>query len=96
MRRFPTHAAKQIDKLAPGLDVNSAKTAGSATTADSARIAGNVLSANVLANGLMLGSIPSGATSTRTALGTYTVSFGRDITGAARSRRRRPATRFRR
>lgn len=79
-------AAKQIDKLAPGLDVNSAKTATTAdsattaATADSAKIASNVLSANVHEDGSMLRSIPGGATSTRTAEGDYTVSFGRDLT----------------
>jgi hypothetical protein len=35
----------------------------------------------VVADGTMLGSIPSGATSSKTALGTYSVSFGRSIAG---------------
>jgi hypothetical protein len=74
-------ANKQITKAAPDLDVASAKTADSATTAESADIARNIHSANVLASGAMLGSIPNGATSTRTALGTYEVTLTRSIAG---------------
>ena len=50
-------------------------------SATTAKIAGNVYSANVQADGTMIGSIPAGATSSKTALGTYSVSFGRSITG---------------
>ena len=64
---------------------DSAKTAdmaGSAKTADTAKIATNVLSANVLANGTMLGSIPAGATVDPVAFqGIRGVKFPRDITG---------------
>jgi hypothetical protein len=63
---------------------DSATNATRATTADSAKIAVNVLSANVNAAGVMLGSIPPGATATKQGLpgtGTYLVKFGRDITG---------------
>jgi len=77
-------ADAEIKKLAPTLSVSSAKsatTATTATTANSAKIAGNVLSAMVQADGTMLGSIPGGATSSKTATGTYSVSFGRSITG---------------
>jgi hypothetical protein len=65
-------ANKQINAAAPTLSVASA---------DTADIASNLYSANVLANGTMLGSIPDGATSSKTALGTYNVGFGRDMTG---------------
>jgi hypothetical protein len=68
-------ANKQITKAAPDLEV------ASATTAESADIARNIHSANVLASGEMLGSIPDGATSTRTALGTYEVTLTRSIAG---------------
>ncbi|MGZ4202270.1 MAG: hypothetical protein ACXVRH_09455 [Thermoleophilaceae bacterium] len=77
-------ADAEIKKLAPTLSVKSATSATTATTATSAntaKIAGNVYSANVQADGTMLGSIPAGATSSKTALGTYSVSFGRSITG---------------
>ena len=60
----------------------TADTADSAKTADKAKIATNVLSANVLADGTMLGSIPAGATSqTLLFKGLYGVTFTRDITG---------------
>ncbi len=72
-------ATNQINKLAPDLDVKSAETADTAKTSDTAKIASNVLSANVSAFGSVIGSIPAGATSNRTALGTYKVSFGRSI-----------------
>jgi hypothetical protein len=77
-------ADAEIKKLAPTLSVKSATSATTATTATSAntaKIAGNVYSANVQADGTMIGSIPAGATSSKTALGTYSVSFGRSITG---------------
>jgi hypothetical protein len=80
-------ADSEIKKLAPTLSVASAKSATTATsatsanTANSAKIATNLLSANVLGDGTMLGSLPAGATSSRTALGTYRVSFGRSIAG---------------
>jgi hypothetical protein len=80
-------ADDEIKKLAPTLSVakagsaTSATTANTATTANSAKIATNILSANVRADGTMLGSIPAGATSTRTNVGTYSVSFGRAING---------------
>lgn len=70
-------AAQQVNDLASGLSVKNAKTAD---RADSAAIATNVLSANVNADGNLATSVPSGATSTRTALGTYKVGFGRDLT----------------
>lgn len=75
-------AAKQVNNLAPGLSVKSAETAGSANTA---AIATNVFSANVNADGSLASSVPSGATSTRTALGDYRVSFGRSISGCTLS-----------
>jgi hypothetical protein len=77
-------ADDEIKKLAPKLSVakaDSATTAGTANTANSAKIATNVLSANVTSDGTMLGSIPAGATSSKTNVGTYNVSFGRAITG---------------
>jgi hypothetical protein len=77
-------ADAEIKKLAPNLTVSkadSATTAGTANTANSAKIATNVLSANVAADGTMIGSIPAGATSSKTSLGTYNVNFGRSITG---------------
>jgi hypothetical protein len=77
-------ATKQINSLAPGLNVKSAKTAGSATTAttaNSAKIATNFLSANVAADGTMIGSVPDGATSSKNATGDYRVNLGRDVTG---------------
>jgi len=80
-------ADAEIKRLAPTLSVSSAKSATTATTAttaasaNSAKIAGNVLSAMVQADGTMLGSIPGGATSSKTALGTYSVGFGRSIAG---------------
>ncbi len=74
-------ADAEIQKLAPKLSVLSAKSATTATSANTARIASNLLSANVQADGSMLGSIPAGATSSRTALGTYNVSFNRPIAG---------------
>ena len=68
-----------VKNLAPSLDVNSANTADSANTA---KIATNIISANVNANGTMLGSIPPGATSSQPgAAGLYVVKPGRDITG---------------
>ncbi len=80
-----------VGNLAPSLDVNSAKTADRATTAEladtaktaeTAKIATNVLSANVRADGTMLGSIPAGATSQAVVFkGLYGVTFTRDITG---------------
>ena len=74
-------AAKEIGKAAPGLNVNSAK------TADSAKIASNVLSANVLANGTTTRSIPAGVTSSRETAnnGTYEVVFPRSIAGCTLS-----------
>jgi hypothetical protein len=55
-----------------------------ATSADSAKIATNVYSANVGADGGLLGSSPSGASVTKVGApgtGTYQVQFGRSITG---------------
>ena len=72
-------AAQQVKNLAPGLSVESAKSADSAKAADSAKIATNILSANVRADGTLVRSIPPGATSAKTNLGTYTVSFGRSL-----------------
>jgi hypothetical protein len=90
-RQVTAIAANEIHKLAPSLSVkrartadaaNTANTANTASTANTAKIATNVLSANVLANGTMLGSISSGATSTLVAPdGIYNVTLGRDITG---------------
>jgi hypothetical protein len=74
-KKVKSIADKQIDKAAPTLSVANAE------TADSADIASNVYSANVQGDGTMLGSIPDGATSSKTALGTYKVSFGRPIEG---------------
>lgn len=74
-------ATKQINKAAPNLNVNSAKTADTAKVADTAKIAGNIFSANVKADGSLLGSVPGGATSSKTATGTYNVSFGRPVAG---------------
>jgi hypothetical protein len=65
-------ATKQIKKQAPGLSVASADTADRAT---------NVYGAQVNADGVMLGSIPDGATSTRLADGIYRVNFPRSVTG---------------
>lgn len=61
-----------MDAAAPNLNVGSA---------DKAKIAGNILSANVLGDGTMLGSIPGGASSNTVATGDYRVGFGRSITG---------------
>jgi hypothetical protein len=74
-------ADAEIQKLAPKLSVASAKSATTATSADSAKIATNVLSANVQADGTMLGSIPAGATSSKAALGDYRVTFNRPLAG---------------
>jgi hypothetical protein len=71
-------AGKVVDNAAPNLSVASANRAG---TADTAGIASNLFSANVAANGGMLGSIPTGATSQRTQTGFYTVDFGRPLNG---------------
>ena len=62
-------------------NATNATHATAADTANSAKIAGNVYSANVNPDGTMLGSIPSGATSSKNATGDYRVSFGRAITG---------------
>jgi hypothetical protein len=90
-------ATKQITSLASGLDVESAKTAGtadtartagtahSADTAGSAKIATNILSANVRSDGTMVDSVPGGATSSKNAEGDYRVDLGRDITGCTLS-----------
>lgn len=78
-------AAGQVEKLASGLDVKSAKTANSATTAGSAAIATNVYSANVDSAGNVEVSIPAGATSSKTATGDYRVSFGRDLSSCTLS-----------
>jgi hypothetical protein len=77
-------ADDEIKKLAPKLSVakaDSATTANTANSANSAKIATNLLSANVTGAGTMLGSIPAGATSNRTSLGAYQVSFGRPLAG---------------
>lgn len=79
-------ADAEIKKLAPTLSVASAQsatTAQSAATATTANIASNVYSANVLANGTVLGSIPAGATDSKSlgGPGIYVVSFGRSISG---------------
>jgi hypothetical protein len=80
-----TIADNEINKLAPTLSVAGARSARTANTANSAKIATNVLSAMVQADGTMLGSIPGGATSTLHAslpqYVQYEVTFGRDITG---------------
>jgi hypothetical protein len=79
-------ADAEIRKLAPTLSVAKANSANSATTAasaDKAKIASNLYSANVTSDGTLLGSIPAGATSSRTAVGTYSVSFGRSLAGCA-------------
>ena len=70
-------AAGQVEKLAPGLEVKSAKSAG---TADTAGIATNVFSANVDSAGNLIVSIPAGATSSKNTTGDYRVSFGRSLT----------------
>jgi hypothetical protein len=72
-------ADQQIANAAPTLSV------GKATNADTAKIASNILSANVLGSGAALGSIPSGVTSSKTALGTYEVVFPRSIAGCTLS-----------
>lgn len=75
-------AAQQVESLASGLEVKSAKNADkadSADTAGSAAIATNVFSANVDSAGNMIVSIPEGATSGMTATGNYRVSFGRNL-----------------
>ena len=82
-------AADEIKKAAPKLSVGHASTASTANTANnanSAKIATNVLSANVNADGSLLGSIPTGATSSRANVGDY-----RSASGA-----RSPAARLRR
>ena len=98
-RKVRAIAAEEIAKAASGLNVNSAKTATtattadsaktatSATTADSAKIASNVLSANVLASGATSRSIPGGVTSSRATAnsGTYEVVFPRSIAGCTLS-----------
>ena len=86
-------AVQEIEKLAPNLNVNSAKTATTAdsaktaTTADSAKIASNVLSANVLASGATSRSIPAGVSSSKVTAnpGTYEVVFPRSIAGCTLS-----------
>jgi hypothetical protein len=70
-----TVANKQITKRAPGLAVASAK------SADTAGRATNVHSANVDADGTLLGSVPAGATSQRVGAGTYRVTFTRGVAG---------------
>jgi hypothetical protein len=73
--KVKTLANKQITKRAPGLAVASAK------TADTAGRATNVHSANVDADGTLLGSVPTGATSQRVGAGTYRVTFTRAVNG---------------
>ena len=51
-------------------------------TADRAKIASNIFSANVLGDGMMLGSIPAGATSTQARRRRLLrVNFGRNLAG---------------
>lgn len=71
-KKVKTIAAQQIADAAPTLSVGSA---------DKAKIASNILSANVQSDGNMLGSIPAGATSSKVATGDYRVDFGRSIAG---------------
>lgn len=75
-KKVKSIAAKQVENLAPTLAVKSA---------DTSKIATNIVSANVNADGTMAVSIPSGATSSKTALGTYTVNLGRPVTGCTLS-----------
>ncbi len=77
-KKVKSIANSQINAAAPTLSVDHAK---SAESADSAGIAKNVYSANVQANGTLLGSIPAGATSSKSATGDYRVSFGRPVAG---------------
>lgn len=77
-------ADQQIGKAAPSLSVASATNAtnaANATNAERAKIATNIIAANVTGGGGTLGSIPGGVSSTRTALGTYEVVFPRSIAG---------------
>ena len=62
-------------------NATNATHATAADSANSAKIAANVYSANVRGDGSLLGSIPTGATSSRTAVGDYRVNLGRAITG---------------
>jgi len=62
-------ANKRIAKEAPGLSV---ATAGKAS---------NIFSAQVAANGTMLGSVPTGASSKRLSAGVYDVTFTRGYSG---------------
>jgi hypothetical protein len=72
-----TIADQQIAKAAPTLSV---------ANADSAKIASNIISANVLASGATLGSIPAGVSSSKVAgVGTYEVVFPRSIAGCTLS-----------
>lgn len=80
---FATNAASATNAT-NATNATTAANATHATTADtasSAKIATNIYSANVAGNGTLLSSIPTGATSSRNALGDYRVGFGRAITG---------------
>jgi hypothetical protein len=72
-------AANQVNKLAPGLSVASAKSADSASNATTADKAKNVLAASVSAAGTLLHATDPGITSSGSA-GNYDVFFPRDIT----------------
>ena len=74
---FATNAASATNATTAA----NATHATAADTATSAKIATNVYSANVGSDGALLGSIPAGATSNGTNAGTYSVGFGRPVTG---------------
>ncbi len=73
----PAKVKTIVEDLAPGLSVKRAKTA---KTADSAK---NIVSANVAADGTLVGSIPAGATvgGGGQGLGLYSVELPRSIAG---------------
>jgi hypothetical protein len=72
-------AKNQVNKLAPGLSVASAKSADSATSATTAGRAQNVLAASVNSSGTLLHATDPGITSSGSG-GNYDVTFPRDIT----------------
>lgn len=78
--KVKTIADQQIAKAAPGLSVANAT---NATNADTAKIASNIIAANVTGAGNTLGSIPGGVSSSKVTAnaGTYDVVFPRSIAG---------------
>jgi hypothetical protein len=84
-------AANQVNKLAPGLSVkhadsagsaDSAKHADSATNADTAKRSTNVMAASVSSSGTLLHATDAGTTSSGSA-GNYDVTFPRSITSCS-------------